>query len=136
MHDPFVGTWKLNPSRSAFDRNHRPSGATMRWQLELDGGYLLEAEGINEKGERCAERPQKMFPDGKPYPVPQMPGLTSVTSRPDPHTLLAQAKREDGSIAGEGRYVIASDGATMTATTAGFDSQLRRFEMRTVWDRV
>ena len=25
--------------------------------------------------------------------------------------------------------------AAMTATTAGFDTQLRRFEMRTVWDR-
>jgi hypothetical protein len=136
MHDPFVGTWKLNPSKSVFDRNHRPSGGTMRWQLEPDGGYLLEAEGVNEKGEPCAERPQKMFPDGRPYPVPQMPGLMAVTSRPDPHTLLAQAKREDGSVAGEGRYVVAPDGATMTATTAGFDSQLRRFELRTVWDRV
>jgi len=136
MHDPFVGTWTLNPSRSIFDRNHRPSGGTMRWHLEPGGGYLLEAEGINEKGEPCAEAPQKMFPDGKPYPVPQMPGLVSITTRPDAHTLLAQAKREDGSIAGEGRYVVDADGATMTATTAGFDSQLRRFEMRTVWDRV
>jgi hypothetical protein len=59
-----------------------------------------------------------------------------VTSRPESHTLMAQAKREDGSIAGEGRYVVAPDGATMTATTAGFDTQLRRFETRTVWDRV
>jgi hypothetical protein len=45
-------------------------------------------------------------------------------------------KRDDGSIAGEGSYVIADDGKTMTATTSGFDSQLRRFEMRTVWDRT
>ena len=44
--------------------------------------------------------------------------------------------REDGSIAGEGSYIVAEDGTTMTATTAGFDSQLRRFEMRTVWDRI
>jgi len=45
-------------------------------------------------------------------------------------------KREDGSIAGEGSCVAADDGKTMTATTSGFDSQLRRFEMRTVWDRA
>ena len=77
-----------------------------------------------------------MFPDGQPYPVPQLQGLTCVTSRPDPHTLRGEVRREDGSIAGEGSYVVAPDGATMTATTAGFDSQLRRFETRTVWDRV
>jgi hypothetical protein len=65
-----------------------------------------------------------------------MPGLTATTRRPDPFTLLAQVQREDGSIAGEGSYVVDADGATMTATTAGTDSQLRRFEMRTVWDRV
>ena len=136
MHDPFVGTWKLNPTKSLFDRNHRPSAGTMTWQLEADGGYLLLAEGLDEKGEPCVERPQKMFPDGKRYPVPQMPGLSAVTSRPDARTLLAQATREDGSVAGEGRYEVAPDGATMTATTAGFDTQLRRFETRTVWDRV
>jgi hypothetical protein len=136
MHDPFVGTWKLNPARSLFDRHHRPSAGTMRWQLEADGAYLLQAEGIDEKGQPCAEQPQTMRPDGKPYPVPGMPGLTSVTSRPNSHTLRGEVTREDGSIAGEGRYVVAPDGATLTATTAGFDSQLRRFESRTIWDRV
>jgi hypothetical protein len=32
--------------------------------------------------------------------------------------------------------VVADDGMSMTATTAGFDSQLRRFEMMTVWDKA
>ena len=135
MHDPFVGTWKLNPGKSQFDPNHKPTEATMRWQLEPDGGYLLLADGVNEKGERCAEKPQKLFPDGQPYDVENLPGLKCVTRRPDPNTIRAEVKREDGSIAGEGSYVVADNGTTMTATTAGFDSQLRRFEMRTVWDR-
>ncbi len=59
-----------------------------------------------------------------------------MTSRPDLHTIRAEARRDDGSLAGEGTYVVAPDGRSMTATTSGFDSQLRRFEMRTVWDRV
>ena len=136
MHDPFVGTWKLNASRSQFDPNHRPAAATMRWQLEPDGGYLLLAEGVDEKGEHRTEKPQKLFPDGQPYAVENLPGLKCITSRPDPNALRAEVKREDGSIAGEGNYVVADDGTTMTATTAGFDSQLRRFEMRTVSDRI
>jgi hypothetical protein len=136
MHDPFTGTWKLNPGQSRFDPNHRPAEATMRWKLEPDGGYLMEAEGVDEKGQRRTEKPQKLFPDGKPYEVEHLPGLNCVTSRSGPNAIRAEVKREDGSIAGEGSYVVAEDGTTMTATTSGFDSQLRRFEMRTVWLRT
>jgi hypothetical protein len=46
------------------------------------------------------------------------------------------ARREDGSMVGSGRYVVSSDLQTLTATTSGFDTQLRRFESQTVWDRV
>ncbi|HVH58643.1 MAG TPA: hypothetical protein VM791_20420 [Vicinamibacterales bacterium] len=136
MHDPFVGTWKLNASRSEFDPNHRPAEATMRWQLQEDNSYLMLAEGGNQKGERVAEKPQLLRPDGLRYPVDGFPGLTTVTTRVNEHTLRAEARRQDGSLAGEGTYVVGDDGRYMNAVTAGFDSQLRRFEMRTSWDRV
>jgi hypothetical protein len=59
MEDPFVGTWTLNPTESAFDANHKPSAAAMTWELDADGAYLLLAEGVNAKGERCTEKPQR-----------------------------------------------------------------------------
>ena len=135
MQDPFVGTWKLNADSSMFDANHRPTEAIMRWRLEADGGYLMEAEGINEKGESVSERPQRLVPDGNAYPVSDFPGLRTVTTRPQPNTLRAEVRREDGSVAGSGSYVVSDDGTLMTATTAGFDTQLRQFETRTVWNR-
>jgi hypothetical protein len=136
MHDPFLGPWSLNPGRSELTPSHRPSEATMTWQIDGDGAYLLLAEGTNDKGQRCAEKPQKLIPDGKPYPVEQLPGLNCITTRPDSNTIRAEVKREDGSIAGEGTYEVAADGKTMTASTSGFDSQLRPFTMRTVWERM
>lgn len=136
MNDPFVGTWVLNPIRSSFDANHKPRQANMRWELGADGSYMLFAEGVNASGEAVRERPQHMRPDGVAYPVEGLPGLTSVTTRPNPHTIRAEAKREDGSLAGEGTYVVASDGKTITATTRGVDSQLRPFTQQTVWDRL
>ena len=135
MQDVFVGTWELNPEKSTFDANHRPTAGTMRFELGDGGTYVMKAEGLDQKGERVAERPQTLVPDGRPYPVPDFPGLSAVTTRPDPHTLRAECRREDGSIAGEGSYVVSADGVSLTATTAGFDTQLRRFEMKTVWDR-
>ena len=107
----------------------------MRWELQPDGSYLMTAQGQNAKGEPVAERPQTLIPDGRAYPVPDFPGLVSITTRPEPNTIRAEAKREDGSTVGEGTYVVAADGQSLTATTAGFDTQLRRFEMQTVWDR-
>ena len=136
MSDPFVGTWTLNPMRSAFDANHKPAQATMRWQPDAEGGYVMFAEGVDAKGAHCQEKPQRLRPDGMAYPINGFPGLTSVTTRPDPNTIRAEAKREDGSLAGEGTYVVADEGQTMTATTKGFDSQLRPFTQRTVWDRT
>ena len=135
MNDPFVGVWKLNPAKSHFDANHRPSDATMLWQRDEKGVYVMTAQGKTATGDACAERPQKFIPDGKGYPVPDLPGLTAITTQPAANTIRAEVKREDGSIAGQGSYVVADDGASMIATTEGFDTQLRRFEMRTVWDR-
>jgi hypothetical protein len=59
-----------------------------------------------------------------------------VTTRPNRDTIRAEARREDGSLAGEGTYVLTDDGHTLTAATTGFDSQLRPFTMQTVWDRA
>jgi hypothetical protein len=134
MNDPFVGAWTLNTKRSRFDVNHKPSQATMTWEREADGSYLLSATGSDAKGERVAEKPQRLRPDGVAYAIETMPGLTSVTTRPNPQTIRAEVTREDGSVAGEGTYVVAADGRSMTATTRGFDSQLRPFTMETVWD--
>ena len=136
MSDPFVGTWTLNTTRSAFDANHKPAEATMTWELDADGAYLLLAEGVDARGERSREKPQRLRPDGVAYPVEGLPGLTSVTTRLNPNTIRAEAKREDGSLAGEGTYVVAADGRTMMASTRGFDSQLRQFTMKTMWDRT
>ena len=29
MRDPFIGTWQLNPRKSAFGQNHQPTAGTM-----------------------------------------------------------------------------------------------------------
>jgi hypothetical protein len=107
----------------------------MKWELQADGTYLMLGSGIDAKGTHVEEKPQRLRPDGVAYPVDGFAGLTSVTTRPNPNTIRAEARREDGSLAGEGTYVVAADGASMTARTKGFDSERRPFTMETVWDR-
>ena len=68
--------------------------------------------------------------------MPDLHGLTAVTTQPNPRTLVARATREDGSVVGQGEYVVSEDGGTLTAATSGFDSQLRQFTIQTSWDRA
>jgi hypothetical protein len=136
MTDPFVGTWTLNPERCEFDPNHRPTSGTLVFERDAQGHYLMTAEGTSAKGQKVTERPQTFILDGEPHPVPDFPGLSARASQPNPHELHAQVKREDGSMVGEGSYVVSADGKSLTATAAGFDTQLRRFSTRTVWDRA
>lgn len=132
--DPFAGTWTLNPGRSIFDPNHRPRQATMTFEAD-GGGYVMRAEGVNEKGEPCAEKPQEFVPDGEARPVDGFPGLVMVSTRPGPNTIHTEVRREDGSVAGGGTLIVSADGRSLKAINFGFDSQLREFRQETMWDR-
>jgi hypothetical protein len=102
----------------------------MTWELDADGAYVLLAEGVDAKGNRCKEKLQRLRPVGVSCPVEGLPGLTCVTTRPNRNATRAEAKREDGSLAGEGAYTVADDGTTMVASTKGStrscDSSRRR----------
>ena len=135
MQDPLIGTWKLNPEQSQFDPNHRPSEGTIVFELNAEGHYVMTAEGVTATGEKCKERPARFIPDGKEHPVPEFPGLIAVATRPDPHTMTGEVRREDGSVVGGGTYVVSSDEKSMTVTNFGYDSQLRQFKQLTVWNR-
>jgi hypothetical protein len=134
MQDPFVGNWALNREQSQFDANHQPRAAAITIEL-IEGGYLMKAEGINQKGEKVAERPQRLVPDGQPHAVPDFAGLTAVTTRPDANTLHSEVRREDGSLVGGGSFAVSADGSTLTSANFGYDTQLRQFKQSTVWYR-
>jgi hypothetical protein len=134
--DPFVGAWTLNLERSRFDANHNPRGGTMVFEHDSAGGYVMKAEGVGEDGRKVAERPQHFILDDAPHPLTDFPQLVAVSTRPTPNALHGEVRRQDGSIVGEGDYVVSADGRSMTATATGFDAQLRRFQVTTVWDRA
>ena len=135
MQDPFLGTWILNVEKSEFDSNHRPKAGTMVVTIDAEGYYVVKAKGINQKGDEVVERPMRYIPDGVTRPIPDLPGLSAVSTRPAPDTITTEARREDGSVVGGGTTVISADGRSKTVTNFGYDSQLRQFKMQTVWER-
>jgi hypothetical protein len=133
--NPFAGTWSLDTSRSQFDANHQPRSGRMHIAVDSEGCVVMRAEGVNEQGEPCVERPTRLNPDGRDYPVPDFAGLVVKALRPDPRTLRTECRRADGSIVGAGTFVVSEDGRTLHATTSGWDTQLREFSQTTVWER-
>jgi hypothetical protein len=133
--DPFVGTWTLDLGRSSFDEHHNPRGGTMTFEREADG-YVMRAEGVAQDGRTVAERPQRFILDGRSHPLSDFPELLAGATQPAPNALHGEVRRPDGSIVGEGDYVVSADGTSLTATATGFDSQLRRFQVTTVWRRA
>jgi hypothetical protein len=134
--DPFVGAWKLVPEKSQFDPNHRPSEATMVFEIESDGHYVMKAEGVNGQGQKVSEKPQHFIADGQEHPVPDYPQLIAVATRPAANTLHAKVTRPDGSTVGESLMVVSPDGRSLSATNSGVDAQLRTFQQRTSWERI
>jgi hypothetical protein len=47
----------------------------------------------------------------------KLPGLLGIVTQPDLNTLVAEVRREDGSVVGGGTYVVSPDGNSLTATT-------------------
>jgi hypothetical protein len=135
MQDPFIGTWTLNVEKLQFDANHRPRAGTIVFEVDQGGYYLKKAEGINQMGEKVAERPERFIPDGKDHPIPDLPGLKYRVTRAGSNTMTGEARREDGSVVGGATSIVAADGKSMTVENFGYDTQLRQFKMRTVWDR-
>lgn len=108
----------------------------MVFEIESDGHYVMRAEGVNGRGQKVSEKPQHFITDGQERPLPEFPQLVTLSTRPDPNTLLAKVTRPDGSMVGESLMVVSPDGRALTATTSGVDAQLRTFNQRTVWERL
>ena len=132
--DPFDGTWMLNPQKSHFDPNHRPSKATMRWERTADG-YTMTAEGVAGDGSVVREKPATFVPDGKDHEIPGVSGCTAAVSRPSPCVLEVES-RNVGGIVGKASYVVSEDGETLTSRVASVDAQQRPFQLILVWERV
>lgn len=130
MH-PLDGRWIASIDRSRRDPNHQFSQATMRFEVSGDS-VTLTYGGVNASG-RQEHGAQSLKADGLAHPMPEAPGLVSETTL-EPRGLRSIA-RKDGTVVGQGAYVVSDDGQTMTATVSGIDGSGRPFDQVIAFDR-
>jgi hypothetical protein len=133
MRDALVGTWTLNTGASEFDPKYVPKAGTVAINLEPDGWYVVQAEGITAAGERVVERTQRFMPDEQERPDPEMAGVTTVARRTDANTIVVEGKR-GGELLGRVSYAVSEDGNRLSATSSGVGVN-GPFQTRVVFDR-
>jgi FlaG/FlaF family flagellin (archaellin) len=111
--DAFMGTWKLNESKSKIPAN-TPHNNTVVYAQSGDE-VTITGDGVDRAGKPVHQVWTGKF-DGKDYPAKGAPthdmrAYTKVDSNTLTYTLM-----KDGKNVGQGRVVVAADGKSRTVT--------------------
>jgi len=140
--DPFVGTWKLNPSRSNFAPG-APRFILGAIQIESAGnGLKSTASGADGKG-IVSDFTFSCQLDGTPckvtpatMPLRSASAVDTITlKRIDPTFMMATGTR-NGKLVYSDRRVVSADGKTMTVIRDGTTPEGKKYESTIVLDRL
>lgn len=127
--DPWVGTWKVNLAKSTFNPGPVPATArTVKLEAE-QGGLKATFRRENAKGQPI---PHKL--DGTEYPLEGRPNSTHSFKRVGSRGWERSVK-VDGKVVFTARWVVSSDGNTMTVTQKGKNNQDKTVSNVIVYDK-
>ena len=130
--DPFLGEWKMVPSRSDYNGRPMPESGVVRFEAEVDG-LRHTIEWIEAEGQGVRNTFRAKF-DGKDYPALRS-GQTVARKRLDANSFEAVFKK-DGKVSNRDRWAVSADGRTLTFTSVGVDLNTRQpFKTTTVFER-
>jgi hypothetical protein len=123
--NPFIGTWKLNTTKSKFTPGTAPKEMTVRF--EADGDKIKRvAVGIDSDGEPINQTGSVAW-DGKDHPIDTPPGFTVAVNQVNDRTLNVTIKRQ-GTVISSVHVVMAKNGKTMTSAEKGEDQKGRQID--------
>jgi hypothetical protein len=112
--DPFLGTWKLNPTKSKFEPGPAPRSLTVNWANDSDG-IKVRSEGVRADGRPMQESYGAIY-DGKERKKPGPWNFDSVINRQLSENEREDIFKKDGVIVGTSRLVLSADGKILITT--------------------
>jgi hypothetical protein len=130
--DAWMGTWKLNESKSKIGAGMQKNDTVV---YEASGDNVkVTVDGTNGEGKATHDEWTGML-DGKDYPLTGDPTAdTRAYTKVNGHTLKLNEKK-DGKIIMSGRLVISPDGKTRTLTLSGTNPMGKSFKLTEVYDK-
>jgi len=131
--NPFVGTWKVNASKSKLEDSGLGTTGTVR--IEAEGnGMKATVETTDAQGQPVNFTYSATF-DGKPSSVSGSPNMdTIMLRRVNDHTINATGKK-GGKVMFTDRRTVSEDGKTMTLSRTGTNPQGKKFHATMVFDK-
>ena len=131
--NPFVGTWKLNTTKS------KGTPGTMNKEetvvFETDGnGVKRTVTGIDADVQKISASATVPW-DGMDHKIDDPMGPTMVAVKSVNDRAINVTVKANGKVVASGRVVVSKDGKTMTASFKGEDPKGRKFDNVEVFDR-
>lgn len=132
--DRHAGTWKINPAKSKFTKDHPAFKSLTLIIDEQTGGIVFDAKGEDPNGPLHFHFNAEF--DGKDYPTTGSPDGSNTVSvnRVDDSTIEITNKK-DGKVTTRIRSVVSADGKTRTSTWTGPDSHGQQETWTVVFDK-
>ena len=130
--DRWVGTWKLNTTKSKYESGTLPKNRTLVFEA-VAGGVKATSDLLDDVGIVHVEFTVK-------YGGPDAPLRGSVTgatismTRVDA-TTFDTVQKNAGKVSATTHYVVSRDGRTLTATATGTDPEGKKFNNISVYDK-
>jgi len=133
--DPFLGTWKLNVSKSKFVPGPSRKSET-RMVEAAPMGLKVSIKRVNGDGS-TQEYEYTTNLDGKSYPITgQGPyGADTIAANLTAPNTIQSTLNKDGKVVATGTSIVSKDGKVLTITTKGVDGSGKPFNSVAVYDR-
>lgn len=132
--DPFVGTWKLDVTRSTYSPGPASRGEILTSEPYGKNGIKTTAKITDAQGKQSVTAYQGTF-DGKDYPITGDANAdTTSMTRPDAYTIVRTNKKA-GKVTTTLRREVSKDGKTLTVTQTGTDIKGRTIHNVTIFDK-
>ena len=132
--DPFVGTWKINVSKSTFNPGPPPESVVQTITAQ-DNGYKIVSNGVDADGKPTHRDFILADLDGKDHSVSGNQNYdASMGRKVDANTIIG-ARKKDGKEVGNMRMVVSKDGKTLTVTMKGKNVKGEDINSTTVFNK-
>jgi hypothetical protein len=132
--DAFIGTWKLDPSKSHYSPGNVPQSNTLKVEAVGTDGIKVTTDGVNAAGQKTHTEYSAKF-DGKDAAITGNPNANIVSvKRIDDHSMETTFKK-DGKVMVVAKTVVSKDGKTRTTTTTGIDAEGRTVHNVAVYEK-
>ncbi len=130
---PWIGTWKLNLSKSMFSPGPAPQSQTVTFGLS-EGGIKVTIDGIDAQGKPTHSEYTSKF-DGKEVPWKGNPNADTASPRVIGNRSYENTSKKGGKVTITAKVVVSEGFSTLTATQTGKDSEGRTVNHRAVYDK-